>query len=58
MLFRSTRLASQGLPLRLARVRDTVRDLLAAAEADGLLERASYSVDDAVAAAEAEAKGR
>ncbi len=40
-----------GGQLWLARVHDHVRDLLAAAGADGLVARSSYSVDDAVAAA-------
>jgi len=48
-----TRLAAAGLELRLARARDPVRDLLAAADAADLVARASYSVDDAVARAEA-----
>lgn len=48
------RLELQGTSLRLARVQDHVRDLLAAAAAPGLLERSSYSVDDAIAALDEE----
>lgn len=48
------RLARRGTSLRLARVQDHVRDLLAAAAAPGLLARSSYSVDDAVAALDEE----
>jgi MFS superfamily sulfate permease-like transporter len=44
-------LARRGVTLRLARVRDAIRDLLAAAGAGDLVARASYSVDDAVRAA-------
>ena len=47
------RMQAKGLTLLLARVRDRVRDLLSAAGAADLAGRASYSVDDAVAAAEA-----
>lgn len=50
-----TRLAAGGRELRLARARDPVRDLLAVAGATDLAARASYSVDDAVALAEAAA---
>ena len=39
-----------GVRLQLARVHDHVRDVLAAAEADDLIARSSYSVADAVAA--------
>jgi MFS superfamily sulfate permease-like transporter len=45
-----SRLLARGLSLRLARVRDTIRDLLDAAGADDLAKRCSYSVDDAVGA--------
>lgn len=41
----------RGVKVRLARVRDHVRDLMKAAGADRLVERSSYSVDDAVDAA-------
>lgn len=44
------RLARQGLLLWLARAHDHVRDLLTAAGATALVERSSYSVDDAVRA--------
>ena len=47
------RIATAGATLLLARARDPLRDLLTAAGADDLVERASYSVDDAVTAAEA-----
>lgn len=47
------RMRAAGLTLLLARVRDRVRDLLNAAGAADLAGRASYSVDDAVAAAKA-----
>ncbi len=50
-----TRLSAAGLELRLARARDPVRDLLGAAGATDLVARSSYSVDDAVALAEARA---
>ncbi|NLH80503.1 MAG: SulP family inorganic anion transporter, partial [Phyllobacteriaceae bacterium] len=53
-----TRLAAAGLELRLARARDPVRDLLAVAGATDLVARSSYSVDDAVALAEADAAAR
>jgi MFS superfamily sulfate permease-like transporter len=43
------KLAKIGLELHLARVHDPIRDLLAAADADLLVRRSSYSVDDAVA---------
>ncbi|QNA85037.1 SulP family inorganic anion transporter [Sphingomonas sp. So64.6b] len=43
------RLRMNGARLLLARVRDTVRDLLMAAGAHDLVARSSYSVDDAVA---------
>ncbi|MBN8845623.1 MAG: SulP family inorganic anion transporter [Sphingomonadales bacterium] len=46
------RLARDGTILFLARVHDPVRDLLLRAGAQDLVERSSYSVDDAVAAAE------
>lgn len=49
------RMRAAGLTLLLARVRDGVRDLLVAADAADLAGRASYSVDDAVAAARAAA---
>ncbi|MBF7013732.1 SulP family inorganic anion transporter [Novosphingobium resinovorum] len=39
---------TRGVSLRLARVRDHVRDLMAAADAADLIARSSYSVDDAV----------
>lgn len=48
------RIACAGLALRLARVHDHVRDLLAAAGAGGLVDRSSYSVDDAVRALDLE----
>jgi MFS superfamily sulfate permease-like transporter len=44
-------LRAHGVTLRLARVRDPIRDLLKAAGADDLVRRTSFSVDDAVAAA-------
>jgi MFS superfamily sulfate permease-like transporter len=44
------RLCKSGITLRLARVHDPVRDLLAVAGAEGLVKRSSYSVDDAVQA--------
>ena len=47
------RFAAARKPLVLARARDPLRDLLAAAGATDLVARSSYSVDDAVAAAEA-----
>lgn len=43
-----TRLSARGRRLRLARARDTVRDLLVTAGARDLAARAYYSVDDAV----------
>lgn len=46
---------SNGVTVRLARARDHVRDLLAAAGAEDLVARSDYSVDDAVAAALREA---
>lgn len=45
------RLARRGVILRLARVRDAIRDLLTAAGASDLVARTDYSVDDAVRAA-------
>jgi len=45
------RIAARGTRLRLARVHDPVRDLLAAAGAHDLVHHSYYSVDDAVAAA-------
>jgi MFS superfamily sulfate permease-like transporter len=56
-----TALRAAGISVRLARVHDHVRDLLAAAGAGDLAARSAYSVDDAVvalapAAAPAEAK--
>ena len=45
------RLAAHGVVLHLARVHDHVRDVLMAADAQGLLARSSYSVDEAVTAA-------
>lgn len=45
------RMRAQGLTLLLARVRDGVRDLLIAAGAAELAQRATHSVDDAVVAA-------
>lgn len=45
-------MAGLGKVLWLARVHDHVRDVLAAGGADGLLARATYSVDDAVTAVE------
>ena len=45
------RLAARGIVMHLARVHDHVRDVLLAADAQGLLARSSYSVDEAVTAA-------
>ena len=45
------RIAARGTRLRLARVHDPVRDLLAAAGAHDLVQHSYYSVDDAVTAA-------
>jgi len=45
------RIAARGTRLRLARVHDPVRDLLAAAGAHDLVQHSYYSVDDAVRAA-------
>jgi MFS superfamily sulfate permease-like transporter len=44
-------LQARGVRLRLARTRDAIRDLLAAADARDLLTRIDFSVDDAVMAA-------
>lgn len=46
------RLTARGVTLRLARTRDVIRDLLAAANARGLADRCSFSVDDAVSLTE------
>ena len=51
LLALDARLAARGIVLHLARVHDHVRDVLLAADAQGLLARSSYSVDEAVAAA-------
>ncbi|MDR3372953.1 MAG: SulP family inorganic anion transporter [Ancalomicrobiaceae bacterium] len=51
------RIAGLGLELRLARVRDHVRDVLIRAGAVDLVDRASYSVDDAVEAARRDRHG-
>ena len=45
-------MASRQVSVRLARVRDQVRDLLVAAHADDLAARSNYSVDDAVRSAQ------
>lgn len=45
---------TRGIDFRLARVRDHVRDLMQTADADDLIARSSYSVDDAVKALEQE----
>jgi anti-anti-sigma factor len=50
----AVQMQNRGVTLRLARVRDHVRDLLSAAGAVDLLTHASYSVDDAVQALEKE----
>ena len=47
-------LQARGVILRLARVRDTIRDLMTTAGAEDLTARCDYSVDDAVTAAERE----
>ncbi len=46
-----TRMKTLGIRVQLARVRDSVRDLIKRAGASDLLTRISFSVDDAVAAA-------
>src|SRR5471032_507348 len=46
-----TRMKALGIRVHLARVRDSVRDLIKRAGASDLLTRISFSVDDAVAAA-------
>ena len=46
-------LARAGVQMHLARVHDHVRDVLALADATGLLARSRYSVDEAVIAAQA-----
>ncbi|KRA76364.1 sulfate permease [Caulobacter sp. Root656] len=51
-------LRRRAVRLRLARVHDHVRDLLAAADANDLLARCDYSVDDAVAAMQGAAIGQ
>ncbi|MDR3496453.1 MAG: SulP family inorganic anion transporter [Ancalomicrobiaceae bacterium] len=52
------RTRTEGMPMRLARVRDHVRDVLARAGAVTLVERASYSVDGAVEATRRELAAR
>ncbi len=52
------RLSTTGLTLHLARVHDRVRDLLTTAGANGLAQRSSYSVDDAVTALQGETDAR
>ncbi|AZI35407.1 putative sulfate transporter [Caenibius tardaugens NBRC 16725] len=47
-----TQLATRGVRLYLARVSDTIRDLLLASGKHDLAKRCAYSVDDAVAAAQ------
>jgi MFS superfamily sulfate permease-like transporter len=51
-----TAMYAAGLPVQYARVHDHVRDLLVSGHADHLLARSSYSVDDAVVAAQALAR--
>ena len=50
------RVAARGIALGLARVHDPIRDLLAAASADDLVQHSYFSVDDAVTAARKEAR--